>query len=288
MEFFADALDNDWYIQIAVIIVILLAAQLVIRQFSGAVIRRMIHSKKFSSKRAEEQREETLTNVINKVTGSVVWIIGFGLILSQFNLDWEGMLAGAGVLGIIIGFGAQKVLGDFLSGFFILLENQYGIGDVVEVEGMAYGVVEHVYLRTTHIRNLDGGMHIIANGEIVNMANHSYGWATALVYQWVHYDTDVKQVEKLANKVGLEMSEDKVWAEATKAPMSFDRVEDYGSDGIKVRITGDTSPGMQWAVAGEFRQRLKAEFDKAAIKPAYPHRIVENYANNPKKDSNPS
>lgn len=274
MDSWVEFIGHHWYARVVILIIVLFAAQYIIRRFSTTIIRRLVRPKNFSTLAAERQREDTLISVVNKVTGSVVWIIGICLILSQLNFNWAGLLAGAGVLGVVVGFGAQKVFGDFLSGFFILLENQYGIGDIVEVGDMAYGTVEAVHLRTTHIRNLDGGLHIIANSQIVNMANHSYGFATALVYLWVEYDTDIKKVEKIMNDVGHDMMNDPVWKNEIKEVVSYDRVEDYGADGLKVRATGTTAPGMQWGVAGEYRARLKLELDKAGIKPAYPHRIM--------------
>lgn len=276
MNSWAGFIGDHWYARVLILIVILLIVQYIIQRSSTTIIRSLVRPRKFSTLAAERQREDTLISVVNKVTGSCVWIIGICLILSQLNFNWAGLLAGAGVLGVVIGFGAQKVFGDFLAGFFILLENQYGIGDIVEVGTMAYGTVEAVHLRTTHIRNLDGGLHIIANSEIVNMANHSYGWATALVYLWVHYDTDVKKVEEIMNKVGKEMIKDPEWGKEVKEVISFDRVEDYGADGLKVRATGTTTPGMQWSVQGEYLQRLKTELDKAGIKPAYPHRVIHD------------
>lgn len=266
--------DNVW-LRILVVVVFLAIVQGIVRLILGGAIRRLVRGKKYQSKRAEEQREHTLIMVASRTLAVVVWVIGLFFVLSQLNFNWSGLLAGAGLIGIVVGFGAQKVAGDFISGFFILLENQYGVGDVVEVKGMAYGVVESIDLRTTHIRDLDGGMHIIANGEIINMANHSYGWGSALVYLWFDYDSDVNQIEKIMNKVGAGLVKDDVWGKELKTAVAFDRVEDYGSEGLKVRALGETAPGMQWAVAGEFRRRLKPELDKAGIKIAYPRRIIE-------------
>lgn len=274
MDSWVEIIDHHWYVRVLILIAALFVTQYIIRRFSTSVIRRLVRPKNFSSPTAEKQREDTLISVVNKVTGAVVWIIGVCLILSQLNFNWGGLLAGAGVVGVVIGFGAQKVFGDFLAGFFILLENQYGIGDVVEVGDMAYGTVEAVNLRTTHIRNLDGGLHIIANSQIVNMANHTYGFATAVIYLFFDYDTNVEKVAEIMNRVGEDLAKDPVWKLETKEAVSYDRVEDYGADGLKVRATGTTTPGMQWGIAGEYRQRLKIELDKAGIKPAYPHRIV--------------
>lgn len=266
--------DNSWA-RIAIAIVCLLVVHLVFKFISGGIIRRLVRSKKSHPRQAEEKREKTLTLVINRTSAVLLWVIGLFLVLSQLNINWSGILAGAGLVGVIVGFGAQKVAGDFIAGFFILIEDQYGIGDIVEVKDMAYGVVERIDLRTTHIRDLDGGLHVIANGNIINMANHSYGWAAALVYMWFEYDTDVDTLEKLINDVGLEMTKDESWSREMKSAISFDRVEDYGSEGLKVRATGETAPGMQWAVAGEFRRRLKPKLDEAGVRIAYPRRIIE-------------
>ena len=266
--------DNAWA-RIGVIVVFLVVAHYVIKVMSGVVLRGLIRGKKYQSKRAEEQREKTLTMVFNRTSAVVLWIIGIFFALSQLDFNWSGLLAGAGLIGIVVGFGAQKIAGDFFAGIFILLENQYGIGDVIEIKDMAYGEVERIDLRTTHIRNLDGGLHIIANGDIVNMTNHSYGWSAALIYMWFDYKSDVDTIEKLMNKVGAELSKDETWAKELHSPIVFDRVEDYGADGLKVRAMGETAPGMQWAIAGEFRRRLKPELDKAGVAVAYPHRIIK-------------
>lgn len=266
--------ENIWLRLLAVAVALYLIDVLARVVLSGA-IRRLVRGKKYQSKRAEKQREDTLIMVMSRTLAVALWIIGIFFVLSQLDFNWSGLLAGAGLIGIVIGFGAQKVAGDFISGFFILLENQFSVGDVVEVKDMAYGVVEKIDLRTTYIRDLDGGLHIIANGDIVNMANHSYGWATALVYLWFDYDSDINQIEKIMNKVGSDLAKDEQWGKELHGPVSFDRVEDYGSDGLKVRALGETAPGMQWAVAGEFRRRLKPQLDKAGIKIAYPRRIIE-------------
>lgn len=270
-----DQLLDNTFVRILLIAVCFFVIHIIIRLSIGVVIRGLVRDTKFSSTQAAKQRERTLSSVLGHTSAVILWILGIGTSISQLNFDWAGLLAGASVLGLVIGLGAQKVAGDFLAGFFILLENQFGIGDVVEVKDMAYGEVEHINMRTTHIRNLDGGLHIIANSEIVNMANHSYGWATALIYLWIHHEADLDMVEKIINQTGLELAKDEVWAKEVKSPIVFDRIEDYGADGTKIRALGTTGPSMQWAVAGEFRRRLKPKLDKAGVKIAYPNRIVE-------------
>ena len=268
-------LDDNVWARIGLIIICLIIVHLIIKVFIGTLLRSLVRGKRFESRRAEQQREDTLTMVFTRTSAVVLWIIGVFLTISQFDFNWAGLAAGAGVIGLVVGLGAQKVAGDFFAGIFILLENQYGVGDVVEVKDMAYGVVERIDLRTTHIRNLDGGMHIIANSEIVNMANHSYGWSSALVYLWFDHKNDVDKIEQVINQVGTKMAEDATWSEEIKSAIQFNRVDDYGADGIKVMALGETAPGMQWAVAGEFRRRLKPELDKAGIEVAYPHRIIK-------------
>lgn len=269
-----DVLAHNTLAHILIIIICLIVAHWVIGLLAGRLIRGLVRDKKYHSVRAAKQREDTLIMVFSRATAIGLWVIGVGLVLSQLDFNWAGLAAGAGVLGIVIGFGAQKVAGDFIAGFFILLENQYGIGDVVEVANMAYGVVERIDLRTTHIRNLDGGLHVIANGEIVNMANHSFGFATAVLYFWFANDTNVDEVETIMNQVGATLTKDETWGKEIKTALAFDRVEDFGADGLKVRVLGNTEPGMQWAVAGEFRRRLKPVLETKGIELAYPHRVV--------------
>lgn len=274
LSYLDDVFFDNIFLRIAVILLLLMIVHYFLKAIAGTVIRSLVRDKKYNTVASAKQREQTLIMVFTRTVDALLWIVGIGLVLGQFEFNWAGLAAGAGVLGIVVGFGAQKIAGDFFAGLFILLEGQYYVGDVVEVVGMAYGVVERIDLRTTHIRDLDGGMHIIANGEVVNMANHSYGWASALIYLWFEQDTDVDKLEKIVNKVGDKIAQDETWSKQTKTPVRFDRVEDLSKDGLKVRILGDTSPGMQWAVAGEFKRLLKPELEKAGIRIAYPHAII--------------
>lgn len=217
-----------------------------------------------------EKRSYTLSNMLTWAFGFVVGLIALFMILSKLGIDITPLLASAGVAGIAIGFGAQSLIKDFVSGTFILLEDQFNKGDVIKVAGIA-GLVEEVNLRRTVLRDLDGILHTIPNGEITTASNYTRDWARVNLDISVGYGEDMDHVFTIINKVGRELAEDSYYKKLIKTPPQALRVQNFGDSGIDVRILGDVRPMKQWEVTGELRKRLKKAFDDEDIEIPWPH-----------------
>lgn len=197
------------------------------------------------------------------------------MVLQELGVNIAPLLAGAGVLGVAIGFGAQYLIRDIISGFFMIVENQYRIGDLITVENIT-GTVENISLRVTTLRDWNGVVHYIPNGEIKKLSNQTRGFSKANLVVGVSYDADIDKVEKIINEVGKQMYEDESLAGKLKTPPSFMRVDDLADSAVNIRIIADTAPGEQFFIAGEIRRRLKVAFDKNGIEIPYPQVVVHS------------
>jgi small-conductance mechanosensitive channel len=196
----------------------------------------------------------------------LVWLVaGFSIIRLIFpKLDLTPILASASVLGVAIGFGAQTVIKDFLSGLFIILENQYRVGDVVEIDG-AIGTVEQISLRSTIVRDNDGSVHYIPNGSIAHAINKTMGFAKINLAIEVASSTDVDALAKAINEVGDKLAKEEKWKARIMDPPHFLGIDAFNTSTLEVKIVGKTQPSSQWSVTGELRKRLVAAFKKEGI-----------------------
>jgi len=191
------------------------------------------------------------------------------------------VLAGFGIAGIALGFGAQYLIRDLIAGIFIILENQYRVGDVARVADIG-GLVEDITLRKTVLRDLDGIVHHVPNGEIRVASNFTRGFSRVNLNVSVGYGTDLDHAISVINRVGKELAEDDKWREIIKSPPQVLRVDNLGDSGIDIKILGDVEPIRQWDVMGELRLRLKKAFDAEGIEIPWPHTKV--YFGNPLPD----
>jgi small conductance mechanosensitive channel len=219
---------------------------------------------KRASARAE-QRAATVGDVLASQCRAAVWSVAGLLILDEVGFDLAPLLAGAGIAGIAVGFGAQSLVKDFLSGLFILLEDQYGVGDTVSLADTT-GTVEEVTLRTTRVRSLDGTVWFIPNGELRKVGNSSMEWSRALIDVLVGYDTDLKQVTALIEEQAADMAADPAWADDVLEPPEVWGVHAIGSDGVTVRVVAKTAPRRQAAVSRELRGRIASTLRAAGVK----------------------
>jgi len=261
-------------INILVIIAVAAAVYFTLRRLIPPIIKRTVTQRMKGGLEEEiKQRSNTLSSVLIKTGLVIIVIFALFTILPEFGINITAMLAGLGILGIAIGFGAQSLIRDYLSGIFILLEDQYDVGDVVRIAGIA-GLVEEVDLRRTVLRDLDGIVHSIPNGEIKAASNFTKGYSRVNLNISVAYGEDLDRVIKVINKVCKEMAEDPEWKADFITPPQVLRVDSLGDSGIDIKILGDTKPIKQWAVTGELRLRLKRTFDAEGIEIPWPHTKV--------------
>jgi small conductance mechanosensitive channel len=219
------------------------------------------------------QRAETMGSVLRSIVSFAVFTVAALMVLSELGLDVAPLIASAGIAGIALGFGAQNLVKDFLTGVFMLLEDQYGVGDVIDV-GEATGSVEAVGLRTTRLRDIDGVVWYVRNGEILRVGNKSQGWARAVVDIPVAYGEDIARVRTLLQSVAAEMSDDAELDAVVLEPPEVWGVEALSPDAVLVRMVVKTAPLEQWRVARELRQRVKAAFDQSGVEIPLPQRTV--------------
>ncbi|MBI2934591.1 MAG: mechanosensitive ion channel family protein [Chloroflexi bacterium] len=220
-----------------------------------------------------KKRADTLARVLVAAGQAFVLFVSFFMLLSEFDINITPVLTGVGVAGVAIGFGAQNVVRDVLAGLFIILENQYRVGDVVKVADIS-GLVVDINLRRTMLRDLDGIVHFVPNGEIKVTSNFTKEWSRVNLNISVAYGEDLDRVIAVLNRVGKELAEDPAWAPLILKPPQVLRVDNLGDSGIDIKILGDTRPIRQWEVMGELRRRIKKEFDKEGIEIPWPHTKV--------------
>jgi small conductance mechanosensitive channel len=229
---------------------------------------RLLEASPLSSER-RRQRAETIGSVLRSVATLVVFTVAGAMVLAELGFDLGPVLASAGIVGVAVGFGAQNLIKDFLNGMFMILEDQYGVGDVIDA-GEATGTVEAVGLRTTRLRDVAGTVWHIRNGEILRVGNKSQGWARAVVDLPVSLDTDIPRVRDVVQAAADEMHADEEWADKLIEQPEVWGLEDLGSSGLVIRLAVKTVPLEQWAVSRELRQRVKAAFDREGILIAVP------------------
>jgi moderate conductance mechanosensitive channel len=219
-----------------------------------------------------ERRGQTISQLLRSMGRVVVYAIAILLTFNVF-IDIGPILAGAGILGLAVSFGAQSLVKDVISGFFILFENQFAIGDVIEVAGRS-GVVEKMTLRVVVLRDGEGVMHVVPNGEIKVVSNKTRGWSRAVVDVGVPYEENVDRALEILRDEAAQFSTDKSWGSQLDGPVEVLGVESLDDSAVVLRTMLRTQPGSQWTVAREFRRRIKNRFDKETLDIPYPQRRV--------------
>jgi moderate conductance mechanosensitive channel len=244
-------------------------------RFIERLIRKIVVPSHHLSPEAEKKREDTLIRIFNGATSIAIGVLAIMMVLQQIGIPIGPMLAGAGIVGIAVGFGGQYLIRDIISGIFIILENQYRIGDAVNFDGTS-GLVEDITLRMTTLRNQDGTVHHIPHGEIKRVSNLSKDFARVNLNISIAYNADLEHVIRVVNRVGSELAEDPEHRSKFITAPQFLRVEDFADSSIVIKILGETYPLMQWDMMGELRKRLKIAFDKEGIEIPFPQRVVHH------------
>jgi small-conductance mechanosensitive channel len=218
------------------------------------------------------QRLRAVTGVLRGVVGTVVWFSAIVFALTQLGVSLQPILAGAGLAGILIGFGAQQLVRDVLAGIAILIEDQFGVGDWIEVDGKV-GAVERVGLRSTAFRDVDGTVHHVLNGHMQRVANLSQEWARATFDVPLALDADIPATKALIFKVANDLVQDPVWGDDVIGPPEIWGVQDFGPQGLSIRVVIPTRPLRNWDVTRQLRERLKLAFEQAGVR--MPSQLIE-------------
>lgn len=267
---------QKWLLEHGVIILIIVVVSYLVYRFLRFLIPEIIERSiqvRGKERRVREEvlkRARTLSGIISNALGALIGIAAVFMILSELGINIAPLLAGAGVVGIAIGFGAQSLVKDIFSGIFIILEDQYSKGDVVRIAGVA-GLVEDINLRRTVLRDLDGIVHIVPNGEIRVASNFTKEWARVNLNVPVAYGENLDKVIGVLNRVGEELAKDEEFGKLIKSTPQVVGVDNFADSAIEVKVLGDTKPSQQWTVTRELRKRIKEAFDKEGIEIPWPH-----------------
>jgi len=251
---------------------IIIGAYVALRIVNLAVaqMERLVEDKEAVTMSEAEKRAKTLGIIINSAGFVVIIGIALMMILSEFNMDIMPIITGAGIAGLAIGFGAQNLVRDIISGFFLILEDQIRVGDVAQINGTG-GVVEAIKLRTTILRDLQGVVHIFPNGEIKQVANMTKEFSFSVINVGVAYKENVDEVMDVLKNIGEELHQDPAFNNLLKEPLEVLGVDEFGDSQVTIKIRIKTLPMKQWMVGRELRRRIKNTFDARGIEIPFPH-----------------
>ncbi len=270
----------DWLIHelpsILILIVLFIVSfwllRLIMRRIKKIIIRRAKHDESIDSGEAEK-RINTLMAIFRSLIKIIIWAVFLMILLSKFGLNIGPILASAGILGLAVGFGAQELVRDFISGFFMLLENQVRSGDVAIINGTG-GLVERIELRTITLRDFSGVVHVFQNGKINTLANMTKEWSAMVFDVGVAYKEDVDEVMEIMKSVGEEMINDEKYKDLIIEPLEVFGLDKFADSALVIKARLKTKPIQQWTIGREYRRRLKKAFDQRGIEIPFPHTTV--------------
>ncbi|MEE9553742.1 MAG: mechanosensitive ion channel family protein [candidate division Zixibacteria bacterium] len=265
-----------WGITNGLRIVLILIGMLVamkVAKIIGNNIVRYASKKKGPEAKEDERRIHTLVQIFNVASKVLIIVFGGMIIIKELGIDIGPMLAGAGILGLAVGFGSQALVKDLVTGFFLILENQIRVGDVVRI-GDYSGLVEQITLRTVILRDLEGIVHTIPNGEIATLSNMTYGWSRVKFDIGVAYKENIDEVMKVLEDLGRKIHTDEKYKDIILEEPTILGVDSLDDSCVTIRMIIKTEPLKQWDVAREFRRRVKNEFDRLGIEIPFPHQTI--------------
>jgi small-conductance mechanosensitive channel len=279
-DFFTVERISVFTVSIIRIVAVLLATALTVR-LSGRFVRLLRANIVDMMKRHRpgdsilqlEKRAATIGAIIRKTIGIVVWAVAIVMILRELNFDIAPILAGAGVIGLAVGFGAQNLVRDVISGLFMLVENQISVNDVAIINGTG-GLVEEVNLRTTVLRGLDGTVHIFPNGAITSLSNMTHEFSYYVFDVAVAYKEDTDRVVDVLNQISAEMRESEEYGPLILEPLDVLGVDKFGDSAVVIKVRIKTVPSKQWQVGREMNRRIKKRFAAERIEIPFPHRSL--------------
>ncbi|MEX2274623.1 MAG: mechanosensitive ion channel family protein [Actinomycetota bacterium] len=251
-------------ISLLVAAVLTVVAQLIVRRLRH----RMERVEGDSNRDVAIRRAGTVGHGLSSVIVAVIWFIAALMILSALGVNLAPLLASAGVAGVALGFGAQSVVRDGLTGFFILVENQFGVGDVVAIQtaaGLLEGTVEDLSMRTTRVRAYDGTIHTVPNGNMVFVSNKSRGWARAIVDLRVAYGEDTEKLREILEELFTELHDDPAFGDALMSGPEVLGIQALGETGVVVRVVAQTLPSRRWAIERLLRERVSTRLEERGV-----------------------
>ena len=219
------------------------------------------------------RRAKTLVDLGRQIIMVVIWIVAGIMALQETGVEIGPILAGAGIAGVALGFGAQTLVADLIAGFFIILENQVRVGDAVKVNGV-WGMIEQISFRTLVLRDFSGEVHIFPNGSIQTLSNQSNGWSAHVFHMGVAYKEDVDRVMEVMRGVMKEMHEDEKWGRLMLNEGQIQGLDSFDDSAVTIRGRIKTLPLEQYDVGREFNRRIKIAFDAQGIEIPFPHRTL--------------
>jgi moderate conductance mechanosensitive channel len=274
-------ISSEWIINtipsLAFIIILIIVSLWLYSRVVTRVKKRMVKMAQLSLESdniiEKEKRISTLISIITHTGKVVIWVIFVLIILRKLNIDIGPILASAGIAGLAVGFGAQELVRDFISGFFILMENQVREGDVAIINGTG-GLVEKMALRTITLRDFAGVVHIFQNGKINTLSNMTKEWSAMVFDIGVAYKENTDKVTEVIRKVGEELYNDPDFKDLINEPLEIFGLDKFGDSAVVIRARLKTKPSQQWVIGREFNGRLKKAFDAAGIEIPFPHRTI--------------
>lgn len=220
-----------------------------------------------------DKRVDTLFGIVSSTIRIILWLVIAMMLLRKLGIDVAPIIAGAGIVGLAVGFGAQELVRDFIAGFFILLENQVRAGDVAIINGTG-GLVEHVGLRTTTLRDLTGTVHIFQNGKVNSLSNMTKEWSAMVFDIGVAYKEDTDRVVEIMERVAADLRGDPKFGALIIENLEVFGVDAFGDSAVVIKARLKTRPVQQWTVGREYRRRLKKAFDAEGVEIPFPHRTI--------------
>jgi small-conductance mechanosensitive channel len=270
---------EDWLLShgVRILIILLVSAVIyfVLRRLIPLVLKHTMRQRKKGKKAKEEldKRIKTLSRIFVQVGALIIFACAIFMILAELGINITPYLAAAGILGVALGFGAQSLVKDIIGGIFVIIEDQYNVGDVVGIAGIS-GIVEEINLRRTVLRDLDGIVHFVPNGESGIASNYTREWSRVNLNISVGYGEDLDHAISVINRVCTEMATEPYWKGIILKTPEVLRIDNLGDSGIDIKILGDTKPIRQWETMGEMRKRIKKAFDEEGIEIPWPHTKV--------------
>lgn len=267
---------SDWaaahLINVIIIIVGAWILRRVIVEIVMGILKRVVRTHRFASETDRKKRIATLDSLLNTASKVIVYAIATIMVVDELGINTAPLLASAGIVGVAVGIGSQSLIKDFTNGLFIILENQYRVGDSVSFltasgSVQASGVVQAITVRTTILRDINGNIHHVPNGSIVVTTNKTFDLSGINEDITVRFKTDIPKLEEIINGIGKDLAEDEIYGKKIKKAPYMAQVAKFSEQGIVVKILGDTTPGTNMAVRTELFKRLQEAFIKQHIVP---------------------